>query len=170
MSRLSGEDQEKRDAEQGFVVRGEKEVRLREWFSLHEAGEKAGDFDKRVAVLRAKKWAKEHPERRKAIALRYMHKPEVKARQLKQQKARRHDRIKAGAVYTCQWKRCGVQWCQLPWAAKGPRKLYCCDSHSSMAYADRKKSGKPRTAHVYRCGLCGGNGHARTTCQVGGGS
>jgi hypothetical protein len=60
------EDQEKLDAELGYSVRGEREVKLREWFSLREEGERAGDFDRKVAVLRAKKWAKEHPERRES--------------------------------------------------------------------------------------------------------
>lgn len=47
------------------------------------------DFAKLVAVLRAKKWAQENPEQRKAIANRYAAKPEARAQALQLAKERR---------------------------------------------------------------------------------
>jgi hypothetical protein len=87
----------------------------------------------------------------------------VKQRQLDLAKKRRHARHAAAArVFVCQLDYCGVEFCQVPWCAKGPAPRYCSDSHSSMAYFRRKK--KTRPARKYTCGLCDEQGHSRRGC------
>lgn len=149
------------DVKSGFAVG--RAAAISDWQFRKEVR----DGEKQIAVLRAKKWAKEHPEQRKANVLRYIHKPAVKARQLKQQKARRWARIcRERGVFTCEWKRCGAQFCQVPWCAKGPPPRYCSDSHSSMAYAARRTPSR-LSNRPYTCGICGETGHSRRSCSAG---
>lgn len=73
----------------------------------------------RAASLRAVKWNREHPERRREIANRYARKPEVVERHSKastrRRRAQRQARRLAGQaeVYRCQG--CGAEWCPAPW-------------------------------------------------------
>ena len=122
--RLAVEDQEKADAELGYSVRGEHEVRLREWFSLREEGERAGDFDRLVSVLRAKKWAKENPARRRAIGRAW----EARHRAQKTAQIRRWRHAKARErVFMCANRECDVQWCRVPAGnlRGNKRQIYC---------------------------------------------
>lgn len=121
---MATEDQEAIDAELGYSVRGEREVRLREWFSLREDGERAGDFDRLVSNLRAKKWAKENPGRRLEIGRKWDrgHRAEATVRV----RAWRHTRTK-GKVFMCSNRECDVQWCRVPGGnlRGNKRAIYC---------------------------------------------
>lgn len=136
-SQLAAEDREAVEAERGYAIRGEREVRLREWLSLREEGEKPGDFKKLVWRLRARKywknkepasrarilayrkqWAKDNRDRyREAVnqakrkGRKLLHRP-CYVRELEQKRARRlRERIErhAAAIFRCVV--CGAEWC-----------------------------------------------------------
>lgn len=81
-------------------------------------------FKKVVNRLRAKKWARENPEKRRAIANRYARKPGVSARQVALSKKRRHARHRAAApVVTCA--ECRVEFCATKPQRGGRPRKYC---------------------------------------------
>jgi hypothetical protein len=84
-----------------------KSAKLADWHFKKEQAE----FTRQVAVLRAKKWAAENPEKRRENANRYASKPEARARSLALAKARRREKVDP-TVHTCA--ECGVQWCRMP--------------------------------------------------------
>jgi len=140
VGRLDAEDRGAIDAERGYSVRGEREVKLREWFSLREEGEHSGDFERLVWRLRARKywkqkketnpsshrrildyrkqWARDNKERyRKAVnearrrGRKTLHSPGyVRERELKL-KRRREERIARHAAAVFTCVVCGAQWC-----------------------------------------------------------
>ena len=146
------DDQEAIDAELGYSVRGEREVKHREWFSLREEGEGPRTFKLLIKALQArrywreasperrarmvayrKQWAAEHPEAvKKAVqeCKRRQRKAKTPAflREVANKRARRRRELverHASAVYTCTV--CGAQWCtalhvQLP---KKFKPKYC---------------------------------------------
>lgn len=163
MSRFDTEDLKNRDAEQGYSVRGEREVRMREWFSLREHGEGPRDFKRLVWALQQrrawakkaperkarifayrKKWAKEHPEtardwKRRGRA--------AQAPWWQKQLARKREKFaevsaKRRAVpWTCVV--CGVQWCTVGRLPAGFKPKYCSQScRGRAAYQRAKKAGK----------------------------
>lgn len=90
----------------GFAVG--REARMRDW--VHRREER--DFEKLIAKLRAAKWAKANPARRRVIVQRWeaRHVPERRAAQ----RARRARAYRASpTVYTCRG--CGAKWCKAPW-------------------------------------------------------
>jgi len=168
--KFDAEEQEKADAELGYSVRGEREVRLREWMSVREEGEAPGDFDRLVGRLRQRKywknmapaskarirayrkqWAAENKERYQAAVNRCKR----QRRKLKtpgfvrEMEARRALRLQeriarhAAAVFVCVV--CGAQWCasllkELP-RAHAPK--YCTQTCRSRAgYLRARAAGK----------------------------
>lgn len=159
---MDSEDQEKRDAELGYSVRGEREVRLREWFSLREQGEGPRDFPKLINRLRVKKWAKANPGKRLAIANRYARRPDVQARSLELDKKRRRKRHRQrGQVFVCELDYCRAEFCRMP-CIKGPRPRFCSEIHGLIARnrAQRAAAG----VELRTCGVCRKKGHNRRGC------
>ena len=143
------EDLERLDAERGYSERGEREVRLREWFSLRdENGAGPKEFEKVVNRLRVKKWVKENPERRQAIALRYARKPESKARQRELGVKRRRARwIAAKSHVTCAG--CGVEFCSVVAARGNVGRKFCTDNcQARTAYRAKHPGAKQRGVRV----------------------
>lgn len=89
------------------------------------------EFEKQIKSLRAVKWNREHPERRKEIANRYARKPEVVAHQTaastaRKRRLRQKKRLTNGApVYRC--RECGAEWCRTPWV-RGPPGEFCTEA------------------------------------------
>lgn len=165
--KFDAEDQDAVDAERGYAVRGEREVRLREWFSVREAGEKPRDFKRLVWRLQQRRvWAKKAPEKkakiydyRRAWAKRNKervlecareHKRKRRAAKIgwaKDEVAKKRavraiasQKRRAELVYTCVV--CGAQWCKLGRIPPRPPK-YCsqaCDSRAG--YLRAKAAGK----------------------------
>lgn len=120
-------------AELGYRTTGQREVRAREWFSLRgEANEPLSTpkaFEKKIATLRATKWAKENPERRKTNANRYANKPENSKHSVDLARERRQQRHRGEAkVFTCADVDCRLQWCLVPWAKRGGRPQRFCSA------------------------------------------
>jgi hypothetical protein len=118
------EDLEKLDAERGYQVRGEKEVRLREWFSLREADGGPKEFGRLVDRLRARKWAKENPSRRLQIGRSWA--ARNRARETARVRDWRHRKTRE-QVTTCANRECDVQWCPVPGGnlRGNKRRIYC---------------------------------------------
>lgn len=143
---MNPEHAEDLHAELGYRTTGQREIRQREWFSLRgEASEPIPtprEFAKVVNRLRAKKWAKENPERRKEIARRYYQKPDKKARQLelaaKRYKARQRTEAR---VFTC--RECSAEFCKAPWT-KGPLPNFCRDACYQVNRYHRLRPGARR--------------------------
>lgn len=127
---MNREDHEDIDAERGYSTVGGREQRLRDWFALHEAGEKAGDFEKLVNRLRVKKWTSANPERKRQHANRYYHKsPEIGRRQTARARQRRAAKYRAAApVITCA--ECHVEFCVI--SLKGAQKRKYCSRTCMM--------------------------------------
>jgi hypothetical protein len=146
-------------AELGYRTAGRRELSQREWFSLrgevHEVAPNPKAFEKLIAGLRAKKWAKENPDRRAAIAKRYFTKPQVAARQLALARKRRRDRFRmSNPVTTCP--ECKVEFCVIA-PKRGKAKRFCGVNCTARAYqrARRRVAGARATC----CGVCGQLGH-----------
>lgn len=121
---MNREDQDDIDAERGYSTVGGREQRLRDWFALHEAGEKAGDFEKVINRLRVKKWQRENVDKHRAKGLRYYRKPGIAERQIARSRARRLERHRrSGAVVTCT--ECGVEFCCVHPPRGGRPRKYC---------------------------------------------
>jgi len=100
------------------VIAG-KQFAIREWQMRKE---KRAD-DVLFARLRARKWQREHPERRAEIQAKYYAQPGVPARQLAAMRDRRLvANAQAPTVFSCS--ACGVQWCKAPWT-RGQRPKFC---------------------------------------------
>lgn len=110
---MNQEDRADIDAERGYSEVGARELRLREWFATHEPGEKAGDFERLVRVLRARKWEQEHPERKRELKRLWARRPDVKPKLVAHVKRWRHARCRR-RVETCAGPGCVVQWCRVP--------------------------------------------------------
>lgn len=112
---MNKEHAEDLHAELGYRTAGQREVRQREWFSLRgEADEPLPTpqaFKRHIDVLRAKRWAKAHPERylelHRAWARRHS------AQEVAKVKRWRHRKTKA-RVFVCASRECGVSWCRVP--------------------------------------------------------
>jgi hypothetical protein len=116
MAASSREEREKDlHAELGYRTAGQREVSLREWFSLQgEKGEPLATpkaFASAIAVLRAKRWAKNNPERKAEISRRWAH--AHAAEKVVQVKRWRHRKTKA-RVFVCASPECDVSWCRVP--------------------------------------------------------
>ncbi len=102
-------------AELGYRTAGQREVAVREWFSLQ--GERDEPlptpraFEKKILVLRAKKWAKANPERRAEISRAWAHRNA--AAKVEQVKRWRHRKTKE-KVFVCATPGCDVSWCRVP--------------------------------------------------------
>lgn len=97
-----------------------KAAALSDWSFRKEQAE----FEKVVNRLRARKWAKENPEQRREIALRYSRKPEVGDHQLALARQRRLERHRAKAeVFACV--ECRVEFCLVKPKAGGRPRKYC---------------------------------------------
>jgi hypothetical protein len=142
--KLSAEDREDIDAELGYSVRGERDVRLRDWMSLRgedgEAARSPREFEALVNRLRAKKWANENPERRRAIANRYALKPENMARSIANARKRRLERVR-GRVVACG--DCGAEFCQVR-PKRGIQRAFCSVNCQARAAYHRKHPNAPR--------------------------
>jgi hypothetical protein len=107
------------DVKTGFQTG--KAAALSEWAFRKEQAE----FEVLVNRLRVKKWAKEHPERRRAIGLRYYHEsPGAKQRQLARARRRRREQQRASApVIVCA--ECRVEFCCAKLQRGGKPRKYC---------------------------------------------
>lgn len=94
-------------------------------------------FARMLNTLKAVKWNREHPERRREIALKYAMRPEVKARYLAQAKARRAARPPEALVCA----ECGKEFLR---ARKGPRPKFCGHACQSRARYQRQTPGARR--------------------------
>lgn len=136
-----------------------KSAAIADW--QHRKEERA--FGVLVNRLRVRKWQKENPERRRAIALRYARKPDVVVKQCAREKARRRQAFKANTpVHTCE--QCGAQWCRVPVKGRLPRGMtprFCGDACAQINRyrAKAAPSGK-------RCSGCGETGHNRRRCRA----
>lgn len=147
-------------SELGYRTAGRREISQREWFSLRGTPDEAAPtpkaFHALVNRLRVKKWVKDNPEKRKAIANRYAAKPGVVARIVNLARQRRAARFRAEAkVITCD--ECGAQFC-LVFPQRGNRPRRFCDVNCTARAWQRKKrrdSGVKETG----CRVCGGVGH-----------
>lgn len=144
------------EAQHGMLVG--KAARLADWAFQREQE----DFAAVVNRLRVKKWAKENPEARKAIARRYARKN--RARQVKQQKELRHARHRAeGKVYACPG--CGARFCRLPGTARGIPPKWCMTAcYTRTKYRAKAAASAPEKLRA--CGLCGVRGHNRRGCPT----
>lgn len=174
------EDREEIEAELGYRVRGEREVRLREWFSLREEGETPRQFDLLVKALRARKYWKTASPERKARAIAYRRRwalahPEATAaavakckrrrrklrtpaflREEAARKAKRKAELiarHAEAIFTCT--RCGAQWCSALYVPlpKLFKPKYCGNACRGRACYERRKA---RLASIAGEGPAGG--------------
>ncbi|MFA6046559.1 MAG: hypothetical protein WC718_16360 [Phycisphaerales bacterium] len=82
----------------------------------------AVSFERMCAVLKARKWALAHPERKRQIALKYALSPRGRA---KQNAAARRRRALNPATHDCTCLECGRQWTRL---ARGPKPDFCNDA------------------------------------------
>lgn len=96
-----------------------KEAAMRDWRFRKENR----DFEKLVVCLRAVKWNRANPGRRRTIQAKYNAKPERREAQNSADRARRARAFRASPeVFTCA--ECGSTWCRVPWA-RGPKPTYC---------------------------------------------
>jgi hypothetical protein len=127
MSSSRQEREEDLHAELGYRTAGQREVAVREWFSLQgEKGEPIPtprEFAKVVNRLRVKKWIRENRKRHNAKVMRYQSKPGVRQHMNEMQNERRRKSYGERAeVLAC--KECGVEWCKAPWV-RGVRRIFC---------------------------------------------
>lgn len=110
------EDAEAIDAERGYSVRGEREVRLRDWFSLREADGGPKEFAKLLVRLRTKKWIRDNPAKA----------AESRANWGRRNQARLHA-ITRAVVFVCASRECDVAWCRVPSGSRygNARPVYC---------------------------------------------
>lgn len=149
---------EDRAAELGYRETGQREVSLRDWFSLREPGtvaETPREFAKVVNRLRVRKWAKANPERRRAIANRYALKPENLTRSMELARARRYELHKKKPPIVCT--ECGVLFCAAK-AARGSYKREFCTNRCQAANEQRRKR-RAVGARETSCRACGESGH-----------
>lgn len=145
------EREEDLHAELGYRTAGQREVSLREWFSLRGSAEEPlptpKAFERKIAVLRAVKWQRENPERRKAIANRYARKPENAKHSIDLARERRHRaRREAAEVITCATADCGAQFCLVPWAKRCglPPRFCSVACQARHRYRELHPDAKPR--------------------------
>ena len=148
---MKAEHTEDLHAELGYRTAGQREVRQREWFSLRGNADEPlptpKAFTRKVAVLRAVKWNREHRERHREHANRYALKPENSKRSIDNARERRHrQHRKEAKVYTCAADDCRLQWCLVPWARCGGRAMrFCSQACCARAKYRRTHPGaKPR--------------------------
>lgn len=148
------------DIKTGFAVG--KAAAIADWAFRKEVR----DFAAVVNRLRALKWQRDNPKRRKANANRYAAKPDVVARSLELSRRRRAARHRAeGKVFTCQLEHCGAQFCRVPgMRGMGMHPRFCTPGHYATWY-DRQHRGDP--AKQRTCSVCGGKGHNRRGCARG---
>ncbi len=154
-------------AELGYRTAGRRELSQREWFSLRgDANEVAPNpkaFAKLVAGLRVKKWVRANPEKRKAIANRYAHKPGIIPAMIEKARQRRAKAFKAEATaIVC--KECGAEFCPVSarWRS-GNRKREFCTINCTARFWQRTKRRKAG-ARVTACRKCREPGHNSRTC------
>ncbi len=155
---VSPEDRAEMDAERGYSEVGAREQRLRDWYALHEPGEKAGDFERRIDSLRVVKWQRDNPEKTAAKAKRYYLKG-GKQKQLEYERRRRLELHRAKPPITCA--RCKARFCLIR-PHKGLATRLCsvaCSVGEQQSRARRRAGLKAR-----RCSTCGREGHNRLTC------
>ncbi len=146
------------DLRDGFLVG--KQARISEWSAKKEKQQ----TDKLVATLRATKWNRAHPDRKRQLAreCHRRHKDEYNARK------RDHDR-KAPRTRACDW--CGQPY-ELPYPhPRGGIKRTCsaaCRHELDNANARREQAAKRSAAgrRVTACTRCGEPGHNRRTCPT----
>jgi len=148
---VKAEHAEDLHAELGYRTAGQREVRQREWFTLRgEADEPLPTpkaFARKIAVLRAVKWQRENPERRKVIANRYAQKPENAKHSIDLARERRQRAHREAAeVFTCATADCGAQFCLVPWAKRGGRPQRFCSGacQARHRYRELHPAAKPR--------------------------
>lgn len=149
---------EDRAAELGYREAGARELALRDWWSLREPGtvaETPKEFARVIAVLRTAKWQKAHPEKKRANAYKYTHKPGVMQHQAALAKKRRHQRHKAAApVIACA--ECSALFCEAR-PRGGVTRRFCtlrCGTLRKQRET-RRKAG----ARAINCRTCGQPGH-----------
>jgi hypothetical protein len=112
---MSQERDDDLHAELGYRTAGQREIAMREWYSLQgERGEPLATpraFESAVAVLRAKRWAKNNPERKREISRSWAHRNA--AAKVAQVKRWRHKKTRE-KVFVCATPDCNVSWCRVP--------------------------------------------------------
>lgn len=115
------------DLKSGF--QSGKAAALADWAFRKEQAE----FVKVVNRLRVRKWAKENPEKRRAIANRYARKPGVSDRTTLLSKRRRHERHrKAGKVIVCA--ECRAAFCEVKPRRGLPRRFCTANCDARFRY------------------------------------
>lgn len=160
---IAPEDQDALDAERGHRAIGLREARLREWYSLREEGEKAGDFNRlvhrlmgrrRQAAYRRRVFAsgrsREMMRTWRANAARRMaaagtlekwlaHERKRSTARTRRYRVRWRDKLKArrfvAVVRTCA--QCGREWSNVDVAG---RKKFCSDACRTRSLYDRKNA------------------------------
>lgn len=121
----------------GFAVG--REARMRDW--LHRKEQVSSD--RLVNILRATKWNREHPERRREINARHYRRPGVKDRQLERKREARAEAYRRNPIiYTCA--ECGASWCRVPWV-RGVAPRFCGQACYQRARYQERTPGARRT-------------------------
>jgi hypothetical protein len=145
------------DIKSGFAVG--KAARMADWAFRRELRE--GEVV--INRLRALKWQRENPDKRRVNANRYAAKPDNAERSLKLARARRAARHRAeGQVFTCQLAHCGAQFCRVPGVrGMGLHPRFCTPGH----YATWRKRQTADPAKQRPCSVCAEKGHNRRGCR-----
>lgn len=111
-------------------------ARLSDWAFRKEQRE----FSRLVGILRARKWDRENPERKRELKRRWSARPDVKPKLVEHVKRWRHARARL-RVEVCACPGCDVQWCRVPFGRLrgNVRPRFCSKLCRNRARWDRRK-------------------------------